>query len=47
VFSVACLLFAITGLLILKMHAVKRRSIWPLVAAGFLLPAALLLVFVH
>jgi hypothetical protein len=47
VFAVACLLFAITGLLILKMHAVKRRSIWPLVAAGFLLPAALLLVFVH
>ncbi|MBT9494393.1 MAG: PepSY-associated TM helix domain-containing protein [Paucibacter sp.] len=47
IFSVACLLFAITGLLILKMHAVKRRSIWPLVAAGFLLPAALLLVFVH
>lgn len=47
VFSVACLLFAITGLLILKMHAVKRRSIWPLVAAGFLLPTALLLVFVH
>lgn len=46
-FAVASLLFAITGLLILKLHATKRRSVWPLVAAGFLLPLALLLVFVH
>lgn len=46
-FAVASLLFAITGLLILKLHATKRRSVWPLVAAGLLLPVALLLVFVH
>ncbi len=47
IFGVACLLFAITGLLILKMHAAKRRSVWPLVAAGLALPVVLLLVFVH
>ncbi|MCV2358966.1 PepSY-associated TM helix domain-containing protein [Paucibacter sp. TC2R-5] len=46
-FAVASLLFAITGLLILKMHAAKRPSVWPLVAAGLLLPVALLLIFVH
>lgn len=46
-FGVACLLFAITGLLILKMHAVKRRSVWPLVAAGLVLPLVLLIIFVH
>jgi hypothetical protein len=46
-FAVASLLFAITGLLILKMHAAKRRSVWPLVAAGLVLPVTLLLLFVH
>ncbi|MEJ6005157.1 PepSY-associated TM helix domain-containing protein [Paucibacter sp. AS339] len=46
-FGLACLIFAITGLLILKMHAAKRRSVWPLVAAGLVLPALLLMVFVH
>ena len=46
-FAVASLLFAITGLLILKLHAAKRRSVWPLVAAGFVLPLVLLLIFVH
>ena len=46
-FGLACLVFAITGLLILKMHAVKRRSVWPLVAAGLVLPTLLLMVFVH
>ncbi|WAC74319.1 PepSY-associated TM helix domain-containing protein [Roseateles sp. SL47] len=46
-FAVACLLFSITGLLILKFHAVSRPSTWPIVGLGFLLPALLALLFMH
>lgn len=46
-FAVACLVFAITGLLILKMHAAKRPSTWPVVAAGLVLPLLLALLFIH
>jgi hypothetical protein len=47
VFSVACLLFSITGLLILKFHAAKRPSTWPLVGLGLIAPLLLLILFVH
>ena len=47
VFAVACLVFAITGLLILKMHAANRPSTWPLVAFGLVLPALLAILFIH
>jgi hypothetical protein len=47
VFSVACLLFSITGLLILKFHAAKRPSTWPLVGLGLVAPLLLLILFVH
>ncbi|MBB4844641.1 hypothetical protein HNP55_003185 [Paucibacter oligotrophus] len=46
-FAGACLLFALTGLWILKLHALKRPSTWPMVALGLLLPLLLLLLFVH
>ena len=47
IFAVACFLFALTGLLLLKLHAARRPSTWPLVAAGFALPALLAIVFIH
>lgn len=47
VFSVACLLFSITGLLILKFHAAHRPSTWPLVGLGLIAPLLLLILFVH
>lgn len=47
IFSVACLVFAITGLLILKFHANTRVITWPLVGLGFVAPALLLILFVH
>ncbi|MFO6418923.1 PepSY-associated TM helix domain-containing protein [Hylemonella sp. W303a] len=47
VFSVACLLFSITGLLILKFHAANRPSTWPLVGLGLIAPLLLLILFVH
>jgi uncharacterized protein len=46
-FAVACLLFATTGLLILKLHAGNRPATWPLVAAGLALPLLLALFTLH
>lgn len=45
VFSIACGVFALTGLLLLQLHSANRPLTWPLVALGLLLP--LLLVFLH
>lgn len=47
IFSVACIIFALTGLWLLQMHAERRPSTWPLVAAGIGLPALLALFFMH
>ncbi len=47
IFSVACFLFALTGLVLLQLHAAKRPSTWWLVAAGLALPAILAIVFIH
>ena len=47
VFAVACLLFAVTGLLILKLHAGNRPATWPLVAAGLTVPLLLALLTIH
>ncbi len=47
IFAVACLVFCITGLLILKYHATHRPSTWPLVGIGFVLPALLALLLIH
>ncbi|WP_329670226.1 PepSY-associated TM helix domain-containing protein [Limnobacter sp.] len=47
VFAVACLVFCITGLVILKYHAGNRPLTWPVVAFGLLVPLVLVLLFVH
>jgi uncharacterized protein len=47
VFAVACILFAGTGLFLLKMHAGRRPITWPIVVLGLVLPAVLLILFVH
>ena len=46
-FAVACLVFTITGLVILKMHAGNRPGTWPLVGLGLVLPVLLALLFIH
>ena len=46
-FAVACLIFCGSGLYLLYLHAGKRRSTWPLVVAGFALPALLAVLFIH
>jgi hypothetical protein len=47
VFALACIVFALTGLLLLKMHAGQRGMTWPMVALGFVLPVVLALLFIH
>lgn len=47
IFAVACLLFSLTGLLILKFHASNRPSTWPLLGFGLVLPALIALLLIH
>ena len=47
VFAIGCLVFCITGLLILKMHAQRRPMTWPMVGLGLVLPALLAVLLVH
>lgn len=47
VFAIACVVFTITGLFLLQMHARQRRMTWPYVALGLLVPVLLALLFIH
>ena len=47
VFAVACLIFSITGLFLLQLHAKRRPSTWPLTGLGLLIPLLLALLFIH
>lgn len=46
-FSVAAVVFSLTGLALLWIHARRRPSTWPFVIAGILLPLILILFFIH
>jgi len=45
--AVACIVFAATGFIILKMHASNRALTWPLVALGILVPFLIAVLFIH
>jgi hypothetical protein len=47
VFAVACLVFCITGLFLLQLHARQRRMTWPMVGLGLIVPLLLALIFIH
>lgn len=47
VFAVACLVFAVTGLALLWLHAKNRRFTWPLAALGLVIPVVIALIFIH
>ncbi len=47
VFAAACLIFSITGLFLLKLHAGGRMATWPLVGLGLVAPLLLALLFIH
>ncbi len=47
VFVFACIVFTLTGLVLLWMHSRHRKSTWPIVAAGLAIPALLAIFFIH
>lgn len=47
VFSVGCLIFSLTGLWILKLHAANRPLVWPFIGLGVVLPMLLVMLWVH
>jgi hypothetical protein len=46
-FAVACVLFTLTGLLLLQLHARHRPLTWPLVGLSLIAPLLLALLFIH
>ncbi len=46
-FALACLLFSLTGLLLLWLHGRQRPTTWPMVGLGLLLPLLIILLFIH
>jgi hypothetical protein len=46
-FAVACILFTLTGLLLLQLHARHRPSTWPLVGVSVVVPLAIALFLIH
>lgn len=46
-FSVACIIFTVTGFFLLQLHAAKRPATWPMVAAGLAIPLLLIILFIH
>ena len=47
IFALACVVFTVTGLLLLQMHARQRRTTWAWVGLGLVVPVLLALLFVH
>jgi len=47
IFAVACVIFCLTGLLLLQLHAHRRPSTWPIVGAGVVIPVLLLVFLMH
>lgn len=47
VFAVACIVFTLTGLLLLQLHARHRASTWPLVATSLIVPLLLAMFLIH
>lgn len=47
VFAFAALIFATTGLVLLKMHSNHRPATWPMVGLGLVLPLLIAILFIH
>jgi len=47
IFAIGCVVFCVTGLLLLQLHAHARKSTWPLVGLGLIIPLLLALLFIH
>jgi len=46
-FALCCVVFSVSGLLILQVHARSRWKIWPVTGLGLVIPLVLILLFVH
>jgi hypothetical protein len=46
-FALGCVVFCITGLILLQLHSHARKSTWPLVALGLVIPLIVVLFFIH
>ncbi|WP_420141835.1 PepSY-associated TM helix domain-containing protein [Sphingomonas sp.] len=46
IFAAACVVFTLTGLLLLQLHARNRRSTWPLVGLGLARPVLIARLFI-
>lgn len=47
VFAVACVVFCVTGLFLLYVHAGHRPATWPMVGLGFVVPALIVVLLIH
>jgi len=47
IFVFACVVFSLTGLVLLQLHSRHRKSTWPLVALGLAIPAIIAIWFIH
>lgn len=47
IFSTACIIFCITGLILLQRHSQSRPLTWPVVGLGFVVPALIAILFIH
>lgn len=47
IFAVACIVFTITGLFLLQLHARHRPLTWPMVGAGLVIPLFIAVLFIH
>ena len=46
-FAGAAIIFCLTGLLLLQLHAKRRRATWPIVGMGLIIPTLLVVLFIH
>jgi hypothetical protein len=46
-FAFACIVFGLTGLVLLWLHSKHRKSTWPIVAMGLVIPAAIAIFLIH
>lgn len=46
-FAIACIIFTLTGLLLLQLHAKRRPMTWPLVGLSLIAPVLLAILFIH
>ena len=47
IFAAACLVFSVTGLLLLQLYAGHRPATWPVVGLGLVVPVILAILMIH